>query len=272
MKKLIIPILFIACILMVSCHHNDEPETKDKVYTVLLNVDSHMQDMMSPVGWYESLRVKEENDTEWGMLDGIKGFKYEKGYQYQLKVEKTVLSNPPADGYSVEYRLLEVISKKFDGFNISFQYSIDADNAEPVESDLLAAKEDMSNYFYLMYNGYLKNDGVMLVELIDGNGKNIFKYAIEQRKTDVIDNKYYCVLPEGQILWAGDWILHESIEDEGVNNVFVILEKISGFSVRSEQPLYIRHWIYKDMTAYYQQLYPEANVRSVIVVQNNEYK
>lgn len=268
----IIIILFVASLLLTGCNSNDEPKIKDKTTTVILYVDSHKEDMMFLGGWCECLRVKEENDTEWSKHEGIMGFEYEKGYQYQLKVEKTILSNPPADSSCVEYRLIEVISKKFKGFNISFQYLIDADNVESILSHLLAAKEEMSNCFYLLYDGYLKNHKAAILEFIDGNGKSISKYAIEQRKTDTIDHKYYRLLPEGQIVWYGDWILHESIEDQGVESFFVILEKISGNIVRSDQPLYLRHWIYKDMTNFYQQLYPEANVRSVIVVQENEYK
>ncbi len=272
MKKLIYPTITLACLFLAGCNNADEPETKDVTSTVTLYVDSHKEDMAFLGGWNECLRIKEENDTEWSKYDGIIGFQYEKGYQYQLKVEKTVLSNPPADGFSVEYRLLDVISKKFDGYHIAFKYYIDADDTWAIESDLLSAKEEMSNWFYMLYNGFLKNDPVSIIELIDTNGESKFKYGIEMRMMDAIDHKYSSFLPEGQIVWAGDWILHESIEDEGVDNLFVILERVSGFTVRSEQPLYVRHWLYKDMTDYYRGIYPEANVRSVIVVQDNDYK
>lgn len=270
MKKIVLPILFIACILLTGCNNN-EPETKDKTSTIMLYVDSHMEDMMLLGGWSECLRVKEEKESEWYKHTGIVGFDYEKGFQYQLKVEKTTLSNPPADGSSVVYRLLEVVSKKFDGYNISFKYHIEAEDADGIEAHLKSVKEEMSKCFYLLYNGYLKNTKLGIIELIGANGESKFRYGIEQRNADEINKKYTWLLPEGQIVWAGDWILHESIEDEGVNKFFVILEKVSGFSVRSEQPLYVRHWIYKDLTEYYQQLYPGANVRSVIVVQDNEY-
>ncbi len=272
MKKLIYPIISLACLSMTSCNDADEPDAKDHTQTITLYVDSHKEDMAFLGGWNECLRVKENNDSEWNKHDGIIGFQYEKGYKYELKVEKTVLSNPPADGFSVEYRLLDVVSKKFDGYSIAFKYQIDADDTWAIESDLLSAKEDMSKGFYMIYQGFLKNIPLSIFELVDANGESKFKYGIEMRKADAIDHKYSSFLPEGQIVWAGDWILHESVEDEGVDNLFVILERVSGFTVRSEQPLYVRHWLYKDMTEHYRELYPEANVRSVIVVQDNEYK
>lgn len=271
MKKLIFYLLFISCLFIASCNNN-EPGTKDKTSTIMLYVDSHMDDMMLLGGWSECLRVKEENESEWRNHSGIAGFNYEKGYQYQLKVDKIALSNPPADGSSIEYRLLEVVSKKFDGFEISYKYHIDADDEIDIETDLLSMKEEMSKCFYLLYNGYLKNAHLPIIELIGANGESKFRYGIEQRNTDDINKNYSCILPEGQIVWAGEWILHETIEDDGVGNFFVILERISGFASRSEHTLYIRHWIYKDLTEYYKQLYPYSNVRSVIVVQCNEYK
>ena len=123
MKTFIIPFILIVCLFMTACSKEDEP--KDKVSTIILSVDSHTDDMLFLGGSVECLRVKEENSTEWDKHPGIIGFKYEKGYKYVLKVEKTILANPPQDSLDVEYRLIEIMSKKFDGLNISIQYAID---------------------------------------------------------------------------------------------------------------------------------------------------
>ena len=123
MKNFLIPFLFIACLFITSCSNEDEP--KDNASSILLSVDSHTDDMMYLGGNGECLRIKEEDSNEWEHLDGIIGFKYEKGYKYVLKVEKTILANPPQDSLDVEYRLIEIMSKKFDGLNISIQYAID---------------------------------------------------------------------------------------------------------------------------------------------------
>ncbi len=43
--------------------------------------------------------------------NSIKGFNYQSGFIYDLKVKKTRIENPPADGSSIEYELIDVVSK-----------------------------------------------------------------------------------------------------------------------------------------------------------------
>ena len=45
-------------------------------------------------------------------LDRIEGFKYEKGFEYELKVKKIKVLNPPQDSSIYTYSLIEVLSKK----------------------------------------------------------------------------------------------------------------------------------------------------------------
>ena len=60
----------------------------------------------------EHMLVKEQSATEWQplVMGSIEGFEYVQGHAYELKVRKTTLANPPQDGASYTYRLLEVIS------------------------------------------------------------------------------------------------------------------------------------------------------------------
>lgn len=39
------------------------------------------------------------------------GFSYEPGYRYTLRIARRVIENPPADGSSAAYRLLEILAK-----------------------------------------------------------------------------------------------------------------------------------------------------------------
>ncbi|MGC1631684.1 MAG: DUF4377 domain-containing protein [Gelidibacter sp.] len=58
------------------------------------------------------LQIKEEGTTEWTYFyDHIEGFDYEKGFFYKLKVAVTKIDNPPADGSSLHYKLIEVLAK-----------------------------------------------------------------------------------------------------------------------------------------------------------------
>lgn len=60
----------------------------------------------------QCMQVKERPQDDWqNFYDGIEGFQYEPGFSYRLRVLKTPIPNPPADGSSVEWRLLEVLEK-----------------------------------------------------------------------------------------------------------------------------------------------------------------
>jgi hypothetical protein len=60
----------------------------------------------------ECLRVRTGPDAPWEYFyDAIEGFTHEPGYRYRLRVARRVVRNPPADGSSVAYRLLEVLEK-----------------------------------------------------------------------------------------------------------------------------------------------------------------
>lgn len=41
----------------------------------------------------------------------IEGFTHEQGYRYVLRVAQRTVANPPADGSSIAYRLLRVVSR-----------------------------------------------------------------------------------------------------------------------------------------------------------------
>ena len=62
------------------------------------------------------LQVQREDklcSEEWSnFYDEIEGFQYEEGYVYELKVRVEEIENPPMDGSSLRYILIEVLSKK----------------------------------------------------------------------------------------------------------------------------------------------------------------
>lgn len=50
---------------------------------------------------------------DWNFFySGIEGFEYEAGFVYNLEIIKTTIENPPADGSSIKYELIRIISKE----------------------------------------------------------------------------------------------------------------------------------------------------------------
>lgn len=57
--------------------------------------------------------IKEKIVDDWTTFyDQIEGFDYEEGYEYLLNVKIKKIKNPPADGSSLKYTLIEVFEKK----------------------------------------------------------------------------------------------------------------------------------------------------------------
>ncbi len=84
-----------------------EPESFVKEYTV----NHHLRPAQGfiPV---MSLMVRSGDVSTWNNLfQSIEGFEFDWGYEYQLAVFVTEIDNPPADGSSLRFQLLEEISK-----------------------------------------------------------------------------------------------------------------------------------------------------------------
>lgn len=60
----------------------------------------------------QCLLVKFDRDDDWEYhYDGIGGFDYERGFEYKLLVRKHLIAHPLADGSSIVYELIRVLSK-----------------------------------------------------------------------------------------------------------------------------------------------------------------
>lgn len=105
-------ILLIVLSLLASCIDDNEPV--DKQETVTLYVSANMGQTSGLTGtMHDCMLVKEKGDDTWNTwaLEGIKGFNYEKGYDYELLVTKTTYANPTADGGAYGYSLIQIVSK-----------------------------------------------------------------------------------------------------------------------------------------------------------------
>jgi hypothetical protein len=60
----------------------------------------------------QCLQVRSSADAPWGLFyESIEGFTWEPGYRYTLRVARRVVVDPPADGSSAAFRLLEILAK-----------------------------------------------------------------------------------------------------------------------------------------------------------------
>ena len=60
----------------------------------------------------ECLQVRESPDLAWQYFySEIEGFAHEPGYVYELRVLEQTVPNPPADGSSLRWRLVKVVSR-----------------------------------------------------------------------------------------------------------------------------------------------------------------
>lgn len=65
------------------------------------------------VGPMECLQVRESPDRPWQFFySEIEGFSHEPGHDYELLVLEEKVASPPADGSSLRWRLLKVVSKR----------------------------------------------------------------------------------------------------------------------------------------------------------------
>lgn len=116
MKAKILILGIISTLFFLSCSEHtqvDSPkDLSEEINMIVSNqyVDYYIfgSDMPS-----KGIYVKEEKSNDWISLHEttIKDFEYTEGYEYNLKVLKTYLRNPPMDGSSVRYELINIISK-----------------------------------------------------------------------------------------------------------------------------------------------------------------
>ena len=120
MSKYLSLLMLLAGILMVSCSLDNDDEPKDIVKEIRMSVSHETgitYDLFDTNAEYpiECMLVKEEGgDGRWTTLafGAIEGFTYVKGHSYELRVRKTILANPPADGSNCRYKLIEILDDR----------------------------------------------------------------------------------------------------------------------------------------------------------------
>ena len=104
-----------------SCNKEDTPLIKTETVKIfLLSETNRIQN--EDIENHEYILAKEENQVDFQEINisAIEGFHYEKGYEYELLVEKKTLVNTNFDNNQTKYKLIELISKN----KVDFKYLI----------------------------------------------------------------------------------------------------------------------------------------------------
>lgn len=227
--------------------------------------------------------VKKEQSTEWESQGSIGNFEYEEGYEYQIRISETsYLDYSMGEPAWTEYELLEVISKEHRNsenlpphfipnwyfeqrcpyINPEFAYAIEADQKEDIENDL---KTDATYKFgglryyipsFVADNWFLLDDDMHTVEqgILIGRSKEPTEFP----------ETYQLLMPEQQVLGYAqfDFVTNTAPEEPIMQyDIFICRQSLS----KSVAPQSIDICLYKDLTAYYLNKYPEANVKAVVI-------
>jgi len=163
MKKL--GFLLLVMVSLVACK---QPQKKgnEKIFWVHSSKIS-----CEGVGKMNCLQVKRGEDFEtlrWeSFYSNIEGFEYQPGYIYKIKVNESKRKNVPADASSLEYELVEVLSKEQDKFlSITGIWLLQQINGKDVDLNpndaLLEIKSSQQKFF-----------GKAICNQINGNIKHV---------------------------------------------------------------------------------------------------
>ena len=110
-------VMFAAFSLASCCSDNDNEDiSKD----IIMNVSAEpgvMYDLFDSMREHpiECMRVMTEDEPgRWQNLyfSEVKGFTYERGHEYVLRVKRTILANPPQDASNRTYELVRILADK----------------------------------------------------------------------------------------------------------------------------------------------------------------
>ena len=105
-----------AMLSLASCSSDDDD--KDITKEIIMNVSAEpgvMYDLFDSMGEHpiECMQVMTEDEPgRWQNLyfSEIKGFTYERGHEYVLRVKRTILANPPQDASNRTYELVSILA------------------------------------------------------------------------------------------------------------------------------------------------------------------
>ena len=109
----------LAAFSLASCSSDDDND-KDIVNEINMSISAEpgvMYDLFDSMGEHpiECMQVMtEDKPGQWQYLyfSEVKGFTYERGHEYVLRVKRTILANPPQDASNRTYELVRILADK----------------------------------------------------------------------------------------------------------------------------------------------------------------
>lgn len=278
--------LFLFTFIFISCDKDNEEERKVtdyKEYVLIL-----ASEMKPGVMWAEGADflkelypVKKENSEEWETLSYIDGFEFEKGYEYKIKISETsYLDYRMGQPAWTEYDLLEVISKEKknseglpkhfipetfykDKFLPKYRYAVEADNKEVIEEDLKNNSFLPLDYHYMLYRG---EDSSLRWIAIKDNSNTLGPCIIksENKDPEKMPESYKLLAPEGNFYGFMGWSF---LDEEGNETNYPSFDVFVGLTAKSKSVDLTPNtvYLYKDLTEYYKNKYPQAEIKAVVV-------
>ena len=111
--------MMLAAFSLASCSSDDDND-KDIVNEINMSISAEpgvMYDLFDSMGEHpiECMQVMTEDEPgQWQNLyfSEVKGFTYERGHEYVLRVKRTILANPPQDASNRTYELVRILADK----------------------------------------------------------------------------------------------------------------------------------------------------------------
>lgn len=281
-------ILFLCTLNLTSCNNEDEEGTQITDYKEYLLTVASQQ--IPGVGWSDGFNyltdvyaVKKEQSAEWESLSSIKGFEFEEGYEYEIRISETsYLDHRMSQPAWTEYQLLEILSKEKkdsedlpgnfipawyykDKFIPEYSYAIDADDKETIEKNLKSNPVmPLDNHYLIYFYGEGLSKWVIIDNTEQMQGKGILKQVNKNPEEFPESYKLLPLSGKGSISGYMEWtFLDESGNETSCPPFDVFL--VRGAQTKSENTTLITPYLYLDLTEYYQKQYPQAGVRTVVV-------
>lgn len=279
-------IAFLAVAGLTACNDDNEGGRKItdyKEYTLTV-ASKKLPGIMTSCGnnyLTDVYAIKQGQSNDWVSFGSIKGFDFEKEYEYKITISETsFLDYSMGEPAWTEYELLETISKEKkvsedlplhfipewyykDQFIPKYRFAVEADNKEIIEEDLKANSIMPLDYHYLLYRG--DNNLVKWVAIKDNSTMSSPKFIKSRHKKDEeLPDSYTMLPPKGNAMGWIEWTFLDEYGSETDIPSFDVL--IGHFKeTRSTGPTPNMACLYKDLTEYYKNKYPEAGVKTVVV-------